>query len=581
MATVATSAGVLSRRVQSLSGGRIVFVGIALIPLILLVALLSAMVWTSLIVGTPGTASATYSLQNYVAVYADPLIYSALVNTLIFALSTAVVALAIGTSIAWLVERTTLPGKTAVYTVMTVGLVLPSMFLAMGWVFLLNPKIGMLNTWLRGLVGGEVGPLDIATPVGMGWVEGLALAPVAFIMTAETFRAMDSSIEEAAEVHGLRYRSVMRCITLPLTRPGLLAAFIYVFVIGFAAFDVPALIGLGNRVYTVSTYLFLQTNPPNGLPSSGLAAALGSSLFVLAILLTVWYGSILRHGNRYQIVTGKGYRPRQIDLGRWSALALAFIAAYALLALVVPLLMVVWVSLTPFLVVPSAQALEMVTLKNYAQMPWPLVGRSITHTLLLMAVVPVAAIAASVCITWLVIRGRTRLRYLLDFAAFLPHTMPSVVLAVGGALLALFVLRDALPLYGTVWLIAVVYTVMRLPFATRVFNTALLQIHAELEEAAHVSGLSVLASVRHVMLPLLLPALVSVWLWSALLTYRELTVATFLSTPNNVTLPVVVWGFWYAGHLGNAAAITVILVAVLLPLIGVYWVCSRRTVGSV
>ena len=82
-------------------------------------------------------------------------------------------------------------------------------------------------------------------------------------------------------------------------------------------------------------------------------------------------------------------------------------------------------------------------------------------------------------------------------------------------------------------------------------------------------------------LPLLVPALVSVWLWSALLTYRELTVATFLSTPNNVTLPVVVWGFWYAGYLGNAAAITVVLVAVLLPLIGVYWLFSRRTFGSV
>src|SRR5262245_52156321 len=245
MATVATSAGVLSRRVQSLSGGRIVFVGIALIPLILLVALLSAMVWTSLIVGRPGTASATYSLQNYVAVYADPLIYSALVNTLIFALSTAVVALAIGTSIAWLVERTTLPGKTAVYTLMTVGLILPSMFLAMGWVFLLNPRIGMLNAWLRGLVGGEFGPLNIATPVGMGWVEGLALAPVAFIMTAETFRAMDSStvmrlafatrvfntallqihgeLEAAAHVSGLSVLASVRHVVLPLLIPALVS----------------------------------------------------------------------------------------------------------------------------------------------------------------------------------------------------------------------------------------------------------------------------------------------------------------------------------------------------------------------
>src|SRR5262249_14456662 len=154
------------------------------------------------------------------------------------------------------------------------------------------------------------------------------------------------------------------------------AAFIYIFVIGFASFDVPAMIGLGNRVFTVSTYLFIKTNPPDGVPSYGMAAALGSFLFVLAVLLAAWYGSVLRHGGRYQVVTGKGYRPRQIDLGKWSALALAFIAIYALLALVVPLLLVVWVSVTPYLVLPSAQALEMVTLKHYAEMPWPLVGRS-------------------------------------------------------------------------------------------------------------------------------------------------------------------------------------------------------------
>ncbi len=108
----------------------------------------------------------------------------------------------------------------------------------------------------------------------MGWVQGLNLAPLAFIMTAAVFRSMDPTLEEAAEMHGAGAWRVLRRITVRLAWPGILAASIYIFMTAFAAFDVPAIIGWGNRIFTFTTYLYLLLNPQDVLPRYGLAAAL-------------------------------------------------------------------------------------------------------------------------------------------------------------------------------------------------------------------------------------------------------------------------------------------------------------------
>jgi iron(III) transport system permease protein len=181
------------------------------------------------------------------------------------------------------------------------------------------------------------------------------------------------------------------------------------------------------------------------------------------------------------------------------------------------------------------------------------------------------------CISWLVVRSRTRARYLLEFVAFLPHALPEVILAIGALLMALFVVRGVVPLYGSVWLIALVYVIARLAFATRALNSSLLQIHRELEEAAFAAGLSTARTAWRIMLPLLRPTLLSIWIWTALLVYRELTVAVFLSSQDSITLPAVVWSYWFSGNRNLAAAVTLIMTVVLVPLIGIFWWYGRRS----
>jgi iron(III) transport system permease protein len=551
---------------------------LALAPMILIALFVAVMFWVSFQKGIFGTASAIYTLANYRELLTDPFLLQVIKNTLVFAVSSTLVALVIGLPIAWLVERTTLPGKTLVYTLMTLGLLIPGIYTAMGWTLIAHPRIGILNRWLVDLLGLESGPINIATPIGMGFVQGLSLASLAFILTAQMFRAMNPSLEEAAKVHGMGFGGIFRRITLPLAMPGILAAVIYIVTIGLATFDIPAILGLGNRVYMLSTFIYLKVHPQgSGLPEYGITGAVGVFMIVIAGLLTLWYGQVLRQGHRFEVVTGKGYRPALLDLGGWSVAGWGFIALYAFMSKLLPLLMIAYAALTPYFAPPSWAMMGRLSLVHFFEMDWELVLRGVKNTVTLVMIVPLLVVLFAFCISWLVVRSRRRARYILEFGAFLPHALPEAILAIGALLLALFVVGDVVPIYGSIWLIALVYVVARLAFATRAMNGSLLQVHKELEEAAFVAGLSNFRTAWRILLPLLRPAVMSVWIWTALLVYRELTVAVFLTVQDNITLPAVIWSYWYAGGINKASAVTLLMTLVLTPLILVFWWFGRRS----
>ncbi len=551
---------------------------LASLPIAVIVVFVAVMLWVSFQRGMLGAAGAVYTLENYLAIFSDPFLYRVLWNTAVFTAATTVVALAIGLPIAWLAERTTIPGKTAIYAIMTLGLLIPGIYTAMGWTFIAHPRIGFLNRWLVDLLGLQEAPLNIATPIGMGFVQGLSLAAVVFILTAQMFRAMNPSLEEAAKVHGLSFSRTIHRVTLPLALPGILAAVIYVVTIGIATFDIPAIVGLGNRVYMLSTFIYLKVHPQgSGLPEYGITGAVGTCMIAVAALLTLLYGQVLRSGHRFEVVTGKGYRPALIELGGWSAAAWCFIGLYAFVSKVLPLLLIVYAALTPYFAPPSMEMMRHLSLVHFTNMEWGLVLRGARNTALLVAVVPLLVLFFAFAISWLVVRSRNRARYAVEFAAFLPQALPEVILAVGALLLALFVLGETVPLYGSVWLIAIVYVAARIAFATRALNGSLLQIHREMEEAAFVSGLSTLRTARRVLLPLLRPTLLSVWIWTALLVYRELTVAVFLGVHDNITFPAVIWSYWYAGGMNKASAVTLLMTVLLAPLIAAFWWFGRKS----
>jgi iron(III) transport system permease protein len=532
--------------------------------------------WLSFREGRLIDPHASYSFVHYAKVFSDPFAYKVLWNTLGFALTTLFISLAFGLPAAWFVERTNLPGKSVLYTLMTVGLLLPGFATAMGWLFLMHPRIGIVNAMLKDLLG-LAGPVfNITSIIGMGWVEGLSLAPVAFIMTAAVFRAMDPSLEESAEMSGAKFYIIARRVTLPLAWPGILAAGIYIFTIGFASFDVPAIIGWSNRIFTFSTYMVTQLAPDDGLPQYGPATALSTFVIILAASLSLWYGRLQSRAHRYQVVTGKGYRQRLVELGKYKWLAWCFLGGYFLLSKLVPLLIVIWASLLPYFQPPSMEALDMVTLKHFRTLPWGLVWEGLQNTVLLVFLTPTITLICAVAFSWVVLRSKIPGRSAFDFVAFLPHAIPNMVFGIGVLLFALYVMQGIAPIFGTVWILLIIFIVGRLSYATRMTNSTMIQIHKDLEESAQMSGASTGTVIRRIIVPLLGPTLIYSWLWIALITFRELTLSVLLTTRDNMTLPVVVWSLWVASGFGQAAALTLLLLVLMVPIVCLYWWVARK-----
>ncbi|HEY4134540.1 MAG TPA: iron ABC transporter permease [Alphaproteobacteria bacterium] len=552
-----------------------VFLGAVICMSVVILALIVIVVWLSFRSAAPSDPSATWTLANYPEMFLDSFTYRVLLNTVGFALVMLVVALGFGVPAAWLVERTDLPGKKVLYTFMAIGLLIPGFAAAMGWLLMLHPRIGLVNVWLQTTFGLADAPFNIASIIGMGWVQGLNLAPLAFIMTAAVFRAMDPSLEEAAQMAGASLRSTLRSITLPLAWPGVLAAGIYIFTIGFAAFDVPAVIGWSNRIFTFSTYLVLQLAPTEALPRYGSAAALSVLFICFAGLFSMWYGRMQARSHRFQVVTGKAYRPKLLRLGRRKYVAWGLLGFYLAMSKLMPLVVLMWASVLPYFQLPTAAALATASFDRYTRLPWDLIGEGFFNTAILMALTPTVTLALALCFSWVVLRSKTKGRGWFDFIAFLPHTIPSIVFGIGALLLSLFVVESILPAFGTIWLLLLVFVVGRISYATRMTNSGMIQIHKELEECAQVSGASTIGVLREIVMPLLAPTLLNAWLWIALMTFRELTLAVLLTTRDNMTLPVVIWSLWVGGGFGDAAAISLIMLGLMIPVVGLYWFVAK------
>ncbi len=553
-------------------------VAIAAAALVPVLGLLLLVLWMGFWQNGPGEPI-VYTLSHYHKIFTDPFTYKTFLNTLGFAATAVAVSLFFAVPTAWLVERTNLPGKTFILMAMTLGALLPTFFTAMGWVFLLHPRIGIVNRVLIDLFGLQQAPFNVASIVGMGWVEGLGLSAIAFIMVVAAYRAMDPSLEEAARVHGLGMLNTLRYVTLPLTWPGIVAAAIYVFTIALSAFEVPAIIGMSNKIFTFATYIFYKIQPLEELPSYGVAGAVSTVLIVLALLLSWSYFSILRFSHRYAVVTGKAYRPQTIDLGaKGRILGWSFLGFYFTVAKLLPFLLLVWAALLRYFQPPSLAAVAQLSLNNFYGLPWKLLLQGAWNTLILMLTVPTLTLFFCLAISWTVLRSGLRWRLLFDAVAFLPHAVPHLILAIATMFATLFLLRNVVALYGSLTILVFVYTISRISFGTRIINNSLVQIHPELEEAAFVGGLRLFQVMRKILLPLLKPALVYSWIWIALLCYRELTMASVLVTSeNNVTLPMVVWGLWLGGSLNQAAAANLVVLAFMFPAVLLYFAFGRHS----
>ncbi len=247
-----------------------------------------------------------------------------------------------------------------------------------------------------------------------------------------------------------------------------------------------------------------------------------------------------------------------------------------MLSKILPLLVIAWVSLLPYVQMPSRRALSLVSLVNFRSVDWDLVDHGLANTGILMLLVPTAALALSFAFSWIVLRSRFWGRGVFDFIAFLPHAMPNILFGIGALLLTLYVLDRMVPIYGTIWLLLIVSVTARLSYGTRMVNSGLIQAGSpELDECAGICGATTWGVAVSVLLPLLSRTMLYAWLWIALMTFREMTLAVFLTTYDNTTLPFIVWNKWVNGNQGQSAALSLLMLLMMAPAFALFWRFAR------
>lgn len=500
-----------------------------------------------------------FTLKNYVQLLQSPRTLSLVWNTAVYALSSMAIGVAIATAIAWCTERTDMPGRILVRILMFAWMMVPALVVGFGWILLLNPGNGALNVMFRELFGFLQPILTIYSFWSLIIVTSFAVVPTAFVMISGLLRNMDPNLELAARVHGGGSWATLTRVTLPLLTPGLFSIGIYMFMAVVQAFDLPLIIGLSADVPVLSTRVYLLSSPDNGLPNYGLASAFGVLLLVVAAGLMWAYMRATRLGERFRVVTGKAFRPKRIRLGRWRFAALGFTFGYCAV-MMLPLLILLWVSLQPSYSTPSLSALGGLSFDIYRRiLTNPMISRAVLNTIILVVSSATIVMLISCLIGWFTVRSNSRAGKILDALSFLPMAIPPIVLV-----LAILLLYLDTPLYGTVWILVLGHVTIYIAFGVRTMSSALIQIHKELGDAALISGASWLTSLRKVTFPLVWPQILNGWLWVFAHSARDLTVPLMLMSTGNLVAASTLWNLWQFPDLPGAAALAILLMVALL-----------------
>ncbi len=530
-----------------------------------------ALARASVMVGERPGRAGHLSLDAYGEILGSSDLLELIVTTLAFAAGSTVVGLILGGTLAWCVERTNAPFRQLAYPAIFVSFAVPGIVRAIGWIFLFGPRTGTINELFRAITGSDGVLLDVFSLPAMILVEGVFWIPLVFLMMAASFRSMDPSLEEASLVSGAATWRTIRRITAALALPSVLSVLILTFIRSVQAFEVPLLLGVPGKSYTVTTEVYLSVNSTI-VPEYAYSSAYGVLLVAFLIAGIALYGRATRRASSFATITGKGFRPRVLDLGRGRWVVTAIVLAI----LSLQFLPIIWVTVASFLPTfgLTGPLWEHLTLANYDTiLRSSQIVLSLQNSFLIGVASATVVMIVTAVVAWVIIRSRIRASALLDQLASLPLVLPGVVLGI--AILVLYI-RSPIPVYGTIWILVIAYITTYLPYGLRYAHPGVLRIHPELEESAQLSGAGWIGTFRRIVIPLVLPALFAGWIFVFLISVRELSVAALLYTPRSPVIATTMLDLWRNGSVNQVTAFGTLVAAISITFAIVTYRVSRR-----
>ncbi len=543
----------LDARLLILPGAALLVAYLTLVPL-------GMLIYGSLRSGAVGDPGAAYTVANYTRAYLDPSFYRLFLNSLLYAAGTCLVSFLIGTYLAWVSERTNTPFKKIFAVMALIPFIIPGILNTISWLLLLSPRIGLINLVVKGALGLAEAPFNIYTLEGMIWVEATHLYPLVFLLMSAAFHSMDMSLEEASVMAGSGTFTTFRRVTLPLMRPALVSAMLIMFIRAIESFEVPALIGIPARVPVFTSKIFLAIHQ---FPSDfGLAGAYAMTLLLLSTAGVLIYQKITKRGERFATITGKGYRPRVIDLGAWRYLTCGLSLLIFGVTVLLPVFILLWSSFTPYYGVPSWELVQKFTLEGYRYiLSYPMALTAFKNSFALAAGSATAIMLLTSIIAWITVKSKIPGRALLDNLTFIPIAFPGIVLGVS----LIWVTLTLTPvIYGTFWILFIAYMTRFMPYGIRTASASMIQINKELEEAALASGGSWRQTFQKIIFPLLMPGFIAGWIYISIVSLRELSTSILLYSPRSIVLSILAFDMWEGGQYTYVTALGVLMVLLLI-----------------
>jgi iron(III) transport system permease protein len=494
----------------------------------------------------------------YEFVFADSDFWKALGNSLVISTGMTLIAVPLGAMLAFVMERTDLPGKRWFEPLILVPSFVSPMVLSFGFVVAAGP-VGFYTVWWQGLFGDA--PWTLYTVPAMTVIAGLTHVPNVYVYASAALKSLGSDVEEAARVAGASPFRVALSVSLPLIMPSLLFSAVLVFFLGFELFGLPLVLGDPEGILVLSTYLYKLTNKL-GTPSYHLMAAVAMCIVAITFPLVLLQRYLLQGARKYATIKGKAGRMKELPLGPWAWAAAALLAIFVFVTVIVP---VSGIALRAFVTnwgfgVDLSEALTLESFRYVFHEPTH--TRAIWNTVLIGTVGGALTVACYTAIGFASHRRNDGWSRFLDYLVLVPRAVPGLL--AGLAFLWVFLFFPPLsPLRTTIFSVWLAYTVVWLAYGMRLVSSSLLQVGPELEEAAQSTGATRGQISRDVTLPLVRFGLLAAWLLVFMIFEREYSTGVYLLGPGTEVIGSLLVSLWSTGGADMVAALSLINVVLV------------------
>jgi iron(III) transport system permease protein len=317
-----------------------------------------------------------------------------------------------------------------------------------------------------------------------------------------------------------------------------------------------------GRVYVLATHLY-QMIATGFATDYGKAAAVGMSVLATSITLIFIYRALTAESEKYVTITSRGYRPTVVELKKARIPLFCVVGLLSFILIVLPVAVLFYTSLVPYSMVPSARAVSLMSWKHWIDvLEDPISLLSLKNSLFLGVAGATLGVVLSIFVAYVIVKVRTKASGVLESLSYLSFSFPGIVIGVG--FMWFFVQT---PLYATLWALLIGYIATYLPYGIRPLASAFVQVHAHLEESSMVCGASSFTTMRRIIVPLLIPGIVSAWILMSTMFVRELTLSVVLSRPGTEVLAVQILRFAEDGLWGRLSALGIMMIFISTTLV--------------